>query len=358
MHDPHDGGRTARRRRTGQLFLLGLLTWVACSSLVPRHGWDKSLGPVVPHDTFPDDCSLCHTGSDWHTLHADFAFDHRARTGVPLLGAHATATCLSCHNDRGPAGRFAAQGCGGCHQDPHRGELGRGCKDCHEERTWQPSAMIQRHDRTRFPLVGAHAATACFRCHAGAQVGNFAGASTRCEDCHAGEYTRSTFDHVAAGFTSDCQHCHRPVGWKPAQFSHPASFPLTLGHANRACSACHLPNTYSGLSRVCSSCHLDDYQRTTNPPHAAYAMPTTCEQCHNTRTWGSGTFVHSWFPITSGAHRGFACVQCHTTQVGPVFSCTSCHTHAQSPMASTHSGVRGYSWVSSECYRCHPNGRR
>ena len=81
MHDPLDGGRTARRRRTGQLFLLGLLTWVACSSLVPRHGWDKSLGPVVPHDTFPDDCSLCHTGSDWHTLRADFAFDHEARTG-------------------------------------------------------------------------------------------------------------------------------------------------------------------------------------------------------------------------------------------------------------------------------------
>jgi hypothetical protein len=28
---------------------------------VARQGWQHARGPVVPHETFPRDCSLCHT---------------------------------------------------------------------------------------------------------------------------------------------------------------------------------------------------------------------------------------------------------------------------------------------------------
>ena len=102
----------------------------ACTTLTPgpsragRHRWWAALGPVIPHDTFPADCTLCHLGSEWQELVPDFEFDHAAETGVPLTGAHAEARCLRCHNDRGPVDAFVRQGCAGCHEDIHRGTLG------------------------------------------------------------------------------------------------------------------------------------------------------------------------------------------------------------------------------------------
>ena len=68
---------------------------------------------MLPHDTFPADCKLCHMGQGWNTLTDDFAFDHEKETGVPLVGAHDQARCLLCHNDRGPVELFASKGCAG-----------------------------------------------------------------------------------------------------------------------------------------------------------------------------------------------------------------------------------------------------
>jgi hypothetical protein len=181
MNDQTKQSRSWRR----VVGITAILGWLLATGLVscrqmfatPRQGWNRSLGPVVPHDKFPADCSLCHTGNNWTTIKKDFTFDHEKETGVPLRGVHATAGCLMCHNDRGPAGKFAAQGCAGCHVDPHAGQMGRSCKDCHDEFSWQPKQIIARHMQTRFPLLGAHAAVACFQCHPGAQLGNFKGAA-------------------------------------------------------------------------------------------------------------------------------------------------------------------------------------
>jgi len=50
-----------------------------------------------------------------------------------------------------------------------------------------------------------------------------------------------------------------------------------------------------------------------------------------------------------------ACEGCHTGSTFTQFSCTGCHLQAQCD--SIHLGaVAGYSWASSSCYRCHPNG--
>jgi hypothetical protein len=431
MNDPQmDSPATPTRgRRTTARALLGLGLRVACAQWIPRQGWDPADGPVIPHDRFPADCSLCHLGGDWQTLRADFAFDHEQQTGTPLRGAHAAVRCLYCHNDRGPVQQFAAKGCAGCHEDVHRGQLGRQCKDCHDEQTWRPSEQIAKHDRTRFPLVGAHVAVACFRCHPGAQVGNFSGASSACEHCHAQDVARSqTFDHRAQGFDQDCQQCHRPIAWLPAAFAHPASFPLTGSHGGRRCNDCHTPATWQGLSTQCVSCHQDDYAGTTDPPHQSAGFATTCEQCHSTLGWSPAAFQHSAsFPL-SGGHAGRRCTdchaggvwaglpttcischldawqrttspnhaaakfptecqQCHTTNgwrpatfdhsfpiSGPhrlsciechrtpnqfqVYSCTHCHEHSQGEMAGEHEEVSGYTWESTACVRCHPNGRK
>ncbi len=209
-------------RNKATLFLVAALSSLALACAmqgpgsVSRHRWWAGLGPVIPHDNFPADCRLCHVGGDWHTLTADFEFDHEAETGVPLLGAHAEARCLRCHNDRGPVEVFAAKGCAGCHEDIHQGDLGQNCTQCHREQTWQPFGMVELHQRTRFPLVGVHAVTACHRCHPGAEVGNFIPTDTECVTCHVSDLNRTT-NHFAFGWVERCDRCHKPTSWKDAE---------------------------------------------------------------------------------------------------------------------------------------------
>lgn len=179
-----------------------------------RYRWWSGLGPVLPHDTFPGDCRLCHVGEKWHTLAEDFEFDHAAETGVELKGAHDQARCLLCHNDRGPVEVFQSQGCAGCHEDVHYGELGQNCSECHTEHNWMPFGQIERHARTRFPLEGAHAATACNRCHLGAFVGNIQPVDAQCISCHQDDLARAINPpHIGLGWTDNCHQCHRPTDW-------------------------------------------------------------------------------------------------------------------------------------------------
>ncbi|MBL8861657.1 MAG: hypothetical protein JNK02_06555 [Planctomycetes bacterium] len=372
---------------------------------VARQAWRKARGPVVPHDTFPRDCSLCHVGSSWNEIRDDFAFDHAAETGVPLAGAHQAAECLRCHNDRGPVAVFAARGCGGCHEDVHLGRLGNACTVCHDEAAgdWRPGGPVAEHAKTRFPLVGAHASTACWACHPGAQVGNFVQASTRCVDCHAADLAGANEpDHARQGWTDNCERCHLPTSWSQAGFEH-GFFPLQGGHRGLACSACHVGRDFGGLDPTCyachqddyrgardhvtqnfptdctlchtiarwegarfdhrgivsgcAACHLDDYQAARRPDHAGNGFPTSCEQCHTTKTWGDGQFSHPQFPITSGAHRNLTCQQCHPVPGAfRQFSCTDCHEHRQRETDDDHDRVPGYVYKSSACYACHPDG--
>ncbi len=333
--------------------LVGAL--LACTSIFsgPRQGWNPTYGPVVAHDSFPADCSMCHEGKTWTSIKADFAFDHEKMTGVALQGAHTKVACLLCHNDRGPAGTFAARGCAGCHEDPHRGQLGHACVDCHNESTWTPTEAIARHNRTRFPLIGAHAGTGCFRCHPGAQVGNYSGADSDCLTCHAADLARAkTPDHAAQGWVNDCQRCHTPTDWHLARFAHPSAFPLTGGHAGHSCSACHTGGVYTGLSTACDSCHMPQYNATTNPNHAASGFSTTCNQCHNTNSWQGATFNHSaGFPLTGG-HAGLSCTQCHTGGVytGLSTDCASCHLSQFNATTNPNHSSAGFP---TTCAACH-----
>jgi hypothetical protein len=187
---------------------------------VKQHLWWSGLGPVLPHESFPGDCKLCHVGNDWQSLTQDFAFDHEAETGVPLTGAHQDATCLRCHNDRGPVAVFAREGCAGCHEDIHTGELGQDCRRCHGEWTWEPQGQLELHRQTRFPLVGVHAVTPCYRCHAGAEVGNFLPTDVECVTCHQSDLARATNpNHIGLGWTQGCDRCHLPRTWNEAEIN-------------------------------------------------------------------------------------------------------------------------------------------
>jgi hypothetical protein len=326
---------------------------VACSTFIPRQGWRDSYGPVVPHDTFPTDCALCHVGGSWTEIRDDFTFDHLADAGLALNGAHTNAQCLLCHNDRGPADLFAAKGCAGCHQDDHRGRLGPACDDCHNENTWQPIEAIQLHAQTRFPLVGPHAATECFQCHKGAQVGNFEGLDPQCIVCHQSDLARAIDpDHIGQGWVEDCQQCHLQLEWTPARFDHPASFGLVGGHSGRECTDCHTPGTFTGLTTECVSCHVNTYNQTTAPNHAVSGFSTECQQCHSVFSWPGANFLHpASFPL-SGGHNLQDCTLCHQGGVfaGTPTNCVSCHLNNYNATTDPNHQQSGFS---TDCMQCH-----
>lgn len=326
-----DSHTTAPSGVRGRLPLLAALlfglTACALSAVdVKVQDWWAARGPVVPHDSFPADCTLCHAGSDWNTIREDFEFDHEAETGVPLTGAHARAECIRCHNDRGPVEVFAARGCAGCHENVHRGQLGDRCVDCHSDQDWRPHESIAEHARTGFPLIGAHAGVTCWMCHASAEEGVFTGVSTDCASCHAGDaLAAASVDHLAQGWTTSCDDCHAPIAWTQSGFKH-TGFALAGAHAAADCSSCHVGAVFAGTPSDCAACHLGEFQATTEPAHAAAGFPQDCQACHDANGWDGANFSHTSFALT-GAHTMADCSQCH---VGGVFAgtpndCAGCH---------------------------------
>lgn len=222
--DSTRSGRRPRRRVLALAIALATVASLVAGCMVQDqddaalHRWWSGLGPVLPHDSFPADCRLCHIGQNWNDLAPDFHFDHAKETGVPLEGAHAHAKCLRCHNDRGPVAAFAARGCVGCHEDVHYGELGPNCTRCHDKRSWQPNGQTVLHEHTRLPLTGAHMAVACYRCHPGAWVGNFVPTDTECVTCHRDELAGANNPpHIALGLVDRCDRCHQPTSWHDAR---------------------------------------------------------------------------------------------------------------------------------------------
>jgi hypothetical protein len=157
---------------------------------------------------------------------------------------------------------------------------------------------------------------------------------------------------MAAGFNTNCSTCHSTATWSGAKFNHPSSFPLTAGHAGRACSACHTGGAFTGLSTTCSSCHLDDFQKTTQPNHVASGFDTNCTSCHNTTGWEGAKFNHpASFPLTAG-HSGRSCKECHTSGIytGLSTTCSSCHLDDYQKTTKPNHTTSGFG---TNCATCH-----
>lgn len=344
--------RWQRLRLVLCLDLMAVVLFWACAAPQQQQGWELSRGPVVPHDTFPSDCSLCHTTGSWTVLRDDFSFDHEAETGVALVGAHDDAQCLRCHNDRGPVGRFAARGCAGCHEDFHDGSLGPVCQACHVETDWEPRGVVAEHASTRFPLVGAHAVAQCFQCHPGSEAGIYQPTPTSCESCHQDDLDSATSpDHRSLGWVANCQDCHRPTSWGAEGFVH-SFFPLTGAHGRADCQECHVGGVFQGTPRDCYSCHSAEYLATTDPNHALNNFPLECQLCHNTEEWDDADFNH----VRVGNQ---SCSECHLqdyqqasdpNHVALNFpqTCDQCHN-----VQDWHEGTFDHGAIAQNCVQCH-----
>ena len=275
---------------------------------------------------FGTDCASCHVTDDWKKVSA---FDH-SKTAFPLTGAHAKAVCASCHGNNIYKGTPTT--CVGCHQkdDSHKGALGTNCAGCHTTSAWKQITF--NHNKTAFPLTGAHAKAACATCHANHV---YKGTPTRCVDCHQKD------DKHQGAFGTDCASCHVTSDWKQVSaFDHSkTAFPLTGAHTKAICASCHVNNVYKGTPTTCVGCHQKDDK------HQG-AFGTDCASCHVTSDWKQVTFDHNKtaFPLVGG-HTKAACASCHANHVykGTPTRCVDCHQKDDK-----HQGAFG-----TDCGSCH-----
>jgi len=322
-----------------------------------QNDYAGTTNPNHQNSGFSTDCVSCHsTNPGWTPAIINHDF-------FPLTLGHDIQDCNECHTTSNFSD--ADPNCVTCHQtdynnttDPNHVSAGfpTDCVSCHTTNPgWTPATI--NHDF--FPLTLGHDIQDCNQCHTTA---NFSDADPNCVTCHQTDYNATTNpNHSSVGFSTDCISCHTTnPGWTPATINHDF-FPLTLGHDIQDCNQCHTTGNYSDADPNCVTCHQTDYNNTNDPSHTAANFPTDCVSCHTTNPgWTPAIFDHDgqYFPIYSGPHQDEwnDCLDCHTNPNNfSEFSCFKCHS--QSETDNDHSEVNGYTYVSSECLRCHPNGR-
>jgi hypothetical protein len=238
--------------------------------------YQKTTNPNHVAVGFPQDCSVCHSTTQW----AGAVFSH-ANTRFPLVGRHTAVSCASCHVGGVYVG--LATTCVSCHlanyqkaTNPNHVTAGfpQECNVCHSPSGWTPSSF--NHASTPFPLTGRHTSVACASCHIG---GKYDGTPTDCYSCHKTIYAATTNpNHTAAGFPTTCQTCHTTTAWTGATFNH-TWFPVPHKTA-RLCGDCH-SNTSNYSVFVCTGCHTKAQTDSKHSGRAGYVWNSAnCYQCH------------------------------------------------------------------------------
>jgi hypothetical protein len=239
------------------------------------------------------------------------------------------------------------------------------CNACHSVGGW--GQVTFPHEKTGFPLNGAHATVTCQACH---PVDFVKTVPQTCSGCHR--------DAHSGTLGSRCESCHEETSWR-STFTVDAhrntNFPLTGRHGLLPCESCHPDargRTFSRQTLDCVGCHQADYARAASLgiDHVALGFSTDCKSCHDFRLFTNARFPghDSCFQISIGAHAGIACENCHSRifPTGGVCNtgtetCISCHSHTKAITDPQHANLdpktkalyqaSGYQNVS--CYGCH-----
>ncbi len=304
-----------------------------------------------PHGSdFKISCKTCHSSKGWQLDKEIYSFNH-AKTNLPLVGQHTTLDCNQCHKTL--VFNEAKSDCFACHKDVHQTTVGLECSRCHSPKSWLVNNITDIHQRSRFPLVGAHRNADCVQCHKSESMARFDVPGVNCIDCHRQSYMATTNpNHVQAGYPQDCLFCHPLTSfqWTGSGFNH-STFPLTLGHASPACIDCHKNANYVATPTDCYSCHQANYTASTNPNHIATNIPTACATCHTTIPgWKPASYNHTTFPLTQG-HFGPSCNDCHKGNYTTVTSdCYSCHKANYTASTNPNHIAAG---IPTTCSTCH-----
>jgi hypothetical protein len=332
----------------------------------------------VHQNRFGKDCVSCHSTDDWHkvtkSIPAAKAFHDKTR--YPLLGAHVSVPCRSCHGpfpgQKSKYRNMAFGKCSDCHVDAHLGQIKKDCDACHTINGFLPVTFgRQEHDRTSYPLEGAHRAVACNSCHprtpalekrippkvkerlkAQGRKALFSLALfsrskplKECETCHADPHGGQFSDWGPRwGARKKCAVCHVVASFKSLTFDHnrDSRYPLTGAHAKAPCEGCHVKGRgtvrYRGLATECEACHADVHAGQFGRSPGA---PGKCDTCHTTDDFKKNLrFNHNDRKFTSypleGKHASVKCEKCHPlVQVAPnvtaarykrlPLTCEGCH---------------------------------
>ncbi|MFA7273813.1 MAG: hypothetical protein WC044_08085 [Crocinitomicaceae bacterium] len=276
------------------------------------------------------DCKRCHNNNSWKSLSLGSDFDHD-KTDFPLVGLHAGVSCDKCHKSGDFKKALNFTNCMDCHDDYHKGELKLAsetvtdCKRCHStEKSFTNSSFgFPDHEKTKFPLQGAHVATPCFSCHKKTTDNrwNFKFKSQKCIDCHDNIHKET----ISAKYypEQNCQVCHSAESWKEIKFDHDkTNFKLEGKHITVNCRECHFEKNNSstnvtkqkfvGLDKQCTSCHQNFHGDQFNVNGV-----TECKKCHTSDVeWKIRNFNHdnTNFPL-AGGHEDVACAECHKPEL-------------------------------------------
>jgi nitrate/TMAO reductase-like tetraheme cytochrome c subunit len=294
------------------------------------------------HNKFGQNCRQCHSEVSFTTIKGISDFDHN-KTNFPLVDKHLTVDCKSCHKTN-LTDPLKHDRCTDCHSDYHKGQFVKNgispdCSECHSVKGFTSfSYTLEQHNKSPFPLMGAHSAQPCSECHKKQTEWSFKGIGTVCLDCHSDIH--KTF--IGAKYYPDenCRICHNESAWSDVSFDHSKTgFPLTGEHTKPSCATCHITRTSGGtitqkfadLPSDCSACHNDNHQGQFNKN-----MGENCTDCHVTENWKASKFDHNKtdFKI-DGEHVNVSCAGCHKPQqIGSVtytlykikdYKCESCH---------------------------------
>ena len=356
------------------------------------------------------DCQRCHGESAWKPA---AGFQH-ARARYPLEGKHAAVACAKCHPSKedpaGPqafpaavAAKFAVfrpvpfASCQDCHKDPHAGRFGPACASCHAATSWKDlrGGAKERafHEKTKYPLRGAHAAVACGACHGpwpGVPAKYRGMAFGTCGDCHADAHA-GQITKIAA-----CDRCHTLESFATVRYEvedHARTrYPLEGAHRAVACVRCHprspdLPRTLSVVAvqlpgkaptpprfvqaklerpppaspavfwmppapERCEACHQDPH----SGQFAQRSEKQGCAACHLVAAFSQLRFDHgkdTRFPL-AGKHAKAGCAACHRREARIAAvryrpletTCAGCH-------ADPHAGQFMNGKGTNDCARCH-----
>ena len=253
------------------------LTSGACSTCHMKD-YNGTTDPNHAQAGFPTTCDTCHSTSSW----SGAQFDH-SKTGWALTGAHTALQCSQCHVNGNY--KLTNTACVACHltdytktNNPNHAQVGfpQQCEVCHNTTAWIPASFD--HNKTKFPLTGAHKTVPCAQCHVN---NNYVNVPTDCYSCHVKDYNGTTDpNHKAAGFPTTCQICHNTNSWLGAVFNH-TWFPMQHGGAS-TCSNCHTnPSNYAVFS--CTVCHAKGQTDQNHQGVPGYVYNSqNCYQCHPT----------------------------------------------------------------------------
>jgi nitrate/TMAO reductase-like tetraheme cytochrome c subunit len=237
---------------------------------------------------------------------------------------------------------------------PH-GDMRIDCEECHTPSNWSvdPRKMTFRHEKTGFPLLGAHRNARCLDCH---KTLEFSHIGSECIDCHT--------DIHQEKYGIRCERCHNTVSWEnqtELREKHQLTeFPLTGVHALIDCEECHYAERKDNLVLLpiqCEGCHLQDYQTADNPNHQQAGFSRLCQECHYiyATSWNQTSFIHTDKFLLDGAHLTASCRDCHQSgYAGTPSECYACHSTDYQQATDPNHVVFGFLTV---CQLCHNTSR-